>query len=452
MWKKLLALARKRATEAKALLESEDPQSVKRGEELLVEAEGLRKRAEGIKAAEGIADGEDGEEDGGDDDGNGDDDPLDLTEEQMKAITEQIGTKAFEAVMEKLGKEPPATKAGFVTGDEGAGRLSKDDQAALKALGDYFAGRNTPEVKALKATIQADQDIGGGYLVAPESFVTQLIQAMDNLTFVRQMATVHQLDRADSLGVPTLETDMDDAVWTSELATGSEDTAIEFGKRALFPHPLAKRVKVSKTLIRRSRMNVVDIVMERLSYKFGVTQENAYMVGSGANQPLGVFTASANGISTGRDITSGAALADVLEADDFITMKYELKQQYLSRAVWVMHRDVAEVVRKLKDGEGQYLWREGAAGEGIATAAPPTILGRPVHLSEYAPNTVTASQYICIFGDFKFYWIADALDMQVQTLLELYAETNQNGYIGRLESDGMPVLEEAFVRLKTAAA
>jgi HK97 family phage major capsid protein len=40
--------------------------------------------------------------------------------------------------------------------------------------------------------------------------------------------------------------------------------------------------------------------------------------------------------------------------------------------------------------------------------------------------------------------------MQVQRLNELYAETNQVGFIGRLETDGAPVLEEAFVRVKLA--
>ena len=40
--------------------------------------------------------------------------------------------------------------------------------------------------------------------------------------------------------------------------------------------------------------------------------------------------------------------------------------------------------------------------------------------------------------------------MELQRLAELYAETNQIGFIGRQEVDGMPVLEEAFARLKTA--
>jgi len=74
----------------------------------------------------------------------------------------------------------------------------------------------------------------------------------------------------------------------------------------------------------------------------------------------------------------------------------------------------------------------------------------PISMSEYAPSTLTTGLYVGILGDFSNYWIADALDMQVQRLVELYAEANQVGFIGRLETDGMPVLEEAFSRVKLA--
>jgi HK97 family phage major capsid protein len=57
--------------------------------------------------------------------------------------------------------------------------------------------------------------------------------------------------------------------------------------------------------------------------------------------------------------------------------------------------------------------------------------------------------YVGMLGDFSYYWIADADTFAVQRLMELYALTNQVGLIGRLETDGMPVLEEAFARLKT---
>ena len=57
---------------------------------------------------------------------------------------------------------------------------------------------------------------------------------------------------------------------------------------------------------------------------------------------------------------------------------------------------------------------------------------------------------LALIGDLSYYWIADAMNLEIQVLVERYADTNQNGYIGRQEVDGMPVLEEAFVRLKMA--
>ncbi len=87
---------------------------------------------------------------------------------------------------------------------------------------------------------------------------------------------------------------------------------------------------------------------------------------------------------------------------------------------------------------------------GVRAGEPDRLLNLPVAMSENAPNTLTTGLYVGILGEFSNYWIADALDMQVQRLTELYAETNQTGFIGRMESDGMPVLAEAFVRVKLA--
>lgn len=79
-----------------------------------------------------------------------------------------------------------------------------------------------------------------------------------------------------------------------------------------------------------------------------------------------------------------------------------------------------------------------------------SILDMPFLVSEFAPNTFTTGLFVGILGDFSRCWIADSLSMQVQRLTELYAATNQTGFIGRLETDGMPVLEEVFARVTLA--
>ncbi len=292
--------------------------------------------------------------------------------------------------------------------------------------------------------LQADSDSAGGFLVAPQQFVTDLIKAVDNQVFVRTKATKYTVEKAESLGAPALDTDLSDPTWTSEIGAADEDTSLDFGKRELRPHPLSKLIKVSNKLLRISAIDPENIVMDRLAYKFAVVEENGFLNGSGANQPLGVFTASDLGISTGRDVSTGNTTTEI-RFDGLIEAKYTLKPQYWARADWVFHRDGAKQIAKLKDGDGQYVWRESVRAD-----EPDRLLGRPVSMSEYAPNTFTTGLYVGVLGDFTHYWIADALNMQVQRLVELYATTNQVGFIGRAELDGMPVNEEAFVRVKLA--
>lgn len=319
-------------------------------------------------------------------------------------------------------------------------RKSKEYQDAFaRFLANGVSGLSSEEFRAM----QADNDIGGGYLVTPVQMATGILKEVDDVAVIRQFATIHTLTKAASLGAVSLDRDADDAEWTAELKTGSE-TELGFGGRQLNPHPMAKRIKLSNTLIRLAFTSVEQLVRERLGYKFGITQEKAYMTGDGNQKPLGLFTASDLGISTSRDTSEGNT-ATLIKADALIHAKYELKGQYHSRARWIMHREIMREIRKMKNGDGQYLWQPGITG-----GAPDRILELPYTLSEYAPKTMTTGQYVAILGDFRFYWIVDALDMQIQRLTELYAETNQTGFIGRYEGDGMPVLEEAFVRLKLA--
>ena len=317
----------------------------------------------------------------------------------------------------------------------------RDTEEYRNAFGGWLArGAEAITAEEYRA-MQADSDIGGGYLVAPQQMVMELLKEVDDIAVIRQYARTHQLTKAASLGVPTLDKDADDWDWTAELRTGSE-TEIEFGKRELRPHPLAKRVKISNTLLRKAAMGPEQIVRERLAYKLGITQEKAYMTGDGVQKPLGVFTASADGISTDRDVSTGNTGTEIMP-DGLIEAKYTLKQAYWSRARWIFHRDALKQIRKMKDGNGQYIWQPGISG-----GAPDRILELPYTASEFAPNTFATGKYVGILGDFRYYWIVDALDMAIQRLVELYAETNQTGFIGRYEGDGMPVLEEAFVRVK----
>jgi len=290
--------------------------------------------------------------------------------------------------------------------------------------------------------MMAGADVSGGYLITPEKFISTLLKNVDDQVKIRGLATKHSLKTAASLGVVKLDDDLDDWTWTTELGTGEEDTGLGFGRRELRPHPMAKRIKVSETLLRKSNIGIESLIRERMAYKLGGTLESNYMTGDGHNKPLGLFVASSDGISTDRDVSTDNT-ATLIKPDNLITVQGTLKAAYHGKAKWLFHRDAITQIRKLKDGEGQYLWTPG-----LSSGAQSQILGKPYVLSEWCPNTFTTGKYVGMFADFSYYWIVDCLNMTVKVLKELYAETNQVGYIGRYEGDAQPVLEEAFVRIK----
>ena len=311
-------------------------------------------------------------------------------------------------------------------------------EAFNRALVHGLSSLSRDEQRALSAGTQSE----GGYLVVPEAFMTSFIQAVDNIAFVRQRATVIQVPNAASLGVPSLDSDPSDAEWTGELSGGNVDTDMSFGKRTLTPTPVKKLVKVSEKLVRIAPQNIDALIRARLAYKFGITHEKAFLTGPGdSGQPLGLFTASAKGITTARDVATDN-IATAIKPDGLINAKYALKPQYHTKAEWIFHRDAVKMIRKMKDGNGDYLWKQGFGDKSD------TILEVPYHMSEYAPNTFTTGLYAGLLGDLSFYWIADALAMTIKVADQLYMESGQIGYFGNLESDGMPVLEEAFVRIK----
>lgn len=374
-------------------------------------------------------------------------DTLHAEAEKRKVSAERIlrQADAERALGEGAGRSIPPVdeKRGSAPADR------RDSQEYRSAFSAYVRGGfNAMGLTELRA-LQADLDVSGGYMVAPTQLVAMLVKAIDNQVFMRGIANVlPPVVGSDSIGAPALDADPDDADWTAEIDTVSGDSTMSFGKRELKPHLSSKLVKVSNKLLARSVIPADQLVIDRLAYKFGVTEEKAFLTGSGSGKPLGVFTASNDGIPTSRD-TAGSNTTTAILPDSIFDVKYSLKPGYLASPScrWVFHRDFVKMLSKLKDDNDQYLWLPGLNG-----SSQDTLAGIPLITSEYAPSTVAASAYCGILGDFRYYWIADAAGFAVQRLNELYAVNNQAGFIGRRETDGMPVLGEAFARMKFAAA
>lgn len=296
-----------------------------------------------------------------------------------------------------------------------------------------------------RATMTAGSLTEGGAMVVPMQLSAQFINDLAESVFIRGLADIEPVTDAGSLGIASLETLPDDAEWTSEVTADdqSEDDSMGFGRRQLVPHDLRKYVTVSQRLIMTST-RAEQIAMDALAIVNAHTEEKAFLTGHGTQKPLGVFSASADGIPTSRDINSGSA--STLTGDGLLAMTHGLKARHRRNSQWIMARPVIEVARKLKDNDGQYLWRRG-----LETTDPDTLLGRPVNESEFAPSTITGGAYVSVLGDFKYYKIAELARMTVQRLTEVEAKKGKVGFLSYRLVDGQPILPGAFVRQKIAS-
>ncbi|MCR5723470.1 MAG: phage major capsid protein [Treponema sp.] len=308
------------------------------------------------------------------------------------------------------------------------------------------AGDKMAQFKAyLKGDFKAlTVDGGDAGALAPEQFVKEILADVQSDTPILQRVNVIHLNNASSIGVPQESADADDADWTDEIPSSvTADSSWAFTKRSLGANQLIKLIKVSRKLLLTSAFGVDQLVREKLALKIRQTLEKAILTGDGSGKPLGLFTASANGISTGRDVTAASATA--IDADTIIKTKRAVKQTYRKNGVWIFNPDVVTSLLTLKDKNDQYIWRSG-----LTPSDPDMLDGSPIVESDYAPSIMTTGLYAGLFGDLSKYWLTMVDQINIQVLLEKYAESGQVGYLGTVFNDGQPVLEEAFARIVLA--
>ena len=377
--------------------------------------------------------------------------------DQMKAIQDKHGDKPMDSADADTYGKLETTFDDLTTKIEAAKRQQERDrlmgerepEAIRRDEPSLFARAITGDGESIvryRNEMTLGTNATAGYLTAPVEFVNRLIVGLNDEVFMRQISNVvGPIGQAQSLGFPTVSADASDVSWTTEVAQAGEESTLSFGRREFKPNRLAKRIKVSETLIRHAP-DPEGTILIRILYKVGIAQENAYMTGDGSGKPLGIFVASNDGIPTSRDVA--AAATTTIVTDDLINCKYNVKGQYMRNASWSMHRDLCKIVAKLKDSDGQYIWQPSTQ-----LGQPDKLIGAPVYMSEYAPNTFTATKYVAVYGDFKQgYWVCDADGLFIKVLSELYAEYNEVGYVVHYFGDGAPVLPEAFSRLKLAAS
>ncbi|CAI9390183.1 MULTISPECIES: phage major capsid protein [Bacillaceae] len=288
----------------------------------------------------------------------------------------------------------------------------------------------------VKNALQVGTDSEGGYL-APDEFERTLIQSLEEENIFRSLAKVITTSSGDRK-IPVVAS-KGTASWVDEegLIPESDDS---FGQVSIGAYKLATMIKVSEELLNDSVFNLESYISKEFARRIGAREEEAFFVGDGTGKPTGIFNAT-GGAELGVTATSATAVS----VDEIMDLFYSLKSPYRKKAVFVMNDATVKLLRKLKDGSGQYLWQPS-----VQAGQPDTILNRPVKTSAYVP-TVAAGAKSIAFGDFGYYWVADRQGRSFQRLNELYAATGQVGFKATQRVDGKLILPEAIKVLQQKA-
>ena len=309
-------------------------------------------------------------------------------------------------------------------------KSSRASNAYKEDFGRHLRGK-APIHNVLSESVDAD----GGYLV-PEEFENQIIVGLDEANVIRSLAKVitthHDRKIPIAVGHST-------ATWTAENAAFTESNPT-FGQKQIDAFKLTDLIRVSVELLQDAAFPLEQYIANEFARAFGIAEEQAFCVGTGVNQPTGIFTASGGAVG----VTSASATA--ITVDEIISLVYALKSPYCRNAKFLMNDATVSLLRKLKDNNGAYLWQPS-----VQAGQPDKLLGYDLYTSPYVP-TVEAGAFAIAFGDFQNYWIGDRAGRTVQRLNELYATNGQVGYVATERVDGKVILAEGIQLLQMKAA
>jgi len=349
-----------------------------------------------------------------------------LTKEEVERIQDALDERIKEVKRAQEEFEAKANRMQLFTGPQGAeeakaaaafGELIEKKGYTPEQLKEYRGDLGTylrrNEVKA--TTMQVAVDPSGGYWVTPD-VQGRMVQKIYESTPMRQLANVVQI------GTDRLEGPIDngefDAAWVGEAVPRNQTDAAQTGVWAIDVNELYAYPKVTQKLLEDARIDVEAWISGKATAKFSRKENTAFILGTGVQQPKGLLmykTAATDDatrpwgtfqyVATGKN----GAFADAAAADVLLNLIFEVKAGYRQNSNWLMARRTMREVRKLKDGQGNYLvdlrLRDGALVE--------TIFGYAVTDGEDMPAIANGS-LSAAFGDFEeAYTIVDRLGTSV---------------------------------------
>lgn len=249
----------------------------------------------------------------------------------------------------------------------------------------------------VNASMTVGTDADGGYL-APVEWDRTITDKLKLKSPVRENAQVIQIS---GRGFSRVYNDgLIGSGWVGETAARPETgtpglTTLTFETGEIYANPA-----ISQTALDDVALNLENWLADEVNGEFAIQENVAFLSGNGVNKPFGILTyvtgaANAAKHPFGAIVATDASGAALTDSDDIIDLIYSLPGERAFGAKFFMNQATLGIARKLKDGDGNYLWQPSyQAGE------PATLAGFPVVMTQGMPD-VAASAVPVLFGNME---------------------------------------------------
>ena len=268
------------------------------------------------------------------------------------------------------------------------GELSAEERAVLRG----------GVVKDAEKRIQSTSNAAGGYTV-PVTLANFIVKSMAawGPMYDEAICTVIQTSSGEQINIPTI----DDT--TTAVAKHTEGTALTddggvdvvVGQKVLNAYMFdTEFVRWSIELSQDSIFNWEQLLGELLGERLGRRSNVELTTGDGSGDPNGIVTASSLGKT--------AAAVAAITADELIDLEHSVDPAYRQspKTRFMFNDTTLKSLRKLKDGQGQYLWNGGDLSKGVS----PSLLGRSYSINQAMASPATGNKTV-VFGDFGKYYV-----------------------------------------------
>lgn len=323
--------------------------------------------------------------------------------------------------------------------------LKREHREACQALrvnprAKYFTvrlGQRPPQHRE-----QRDNGVGtgstGGYLVA-QDFASTFERSLKSFANVRTVADVFRTDTGAAMPYPTVDDTGNTGEQLSENTAGTQqDVAIGSVTFNAYKYG-SKPMLLSFELMNDSAFNLDELIGSLAGERIGRIQGSKFTAGTGTNEPQGVVTGAAAGVT--------AASATAIAVDDVVKLYHSVDPAYrVGPGFGFMCNDsILAALALMKDSQGRPLF-VASYRDGV----PDMVYGKSVYPNQFMQATIATGTVTLLCGDYSKYKVRDVGELRLRKLEERYAEKDQVGFLGFLRSDGRYTNTNAVKKLTQA--